>query len=298
VIVTWNGVHLLPACLDAVLPEGAPVLVVDNASTDGTSQLLAERYPQVRVVDNPSNTGFAGGVTTALAHVDTTYAVLLNNDAEVRPGWLAALLKPLEDRAVGAVTSKLVLPDGKLNSAGGYLEGLGYGHDLGFGEPDDGRFDAPGEVAYGCGAALALRMDAVRAIGGMDPRYFLYYEDVDLSWRLWLAGWKVVYEPGAVVVHQHSASTGGGKSLQHTFFTERNRLATLVTCATAGVAVRAVLRFPLTTLSVARGESTAKARTRVKAYASFLRWLPALLARRRTVVTKLSRQDYQARFLA
>jgi GT2 family glycosyltransferase len=279
-----------------VLPEGAPVLVVDNASTDGTAELLAARYPQVQVLHSPTNSGFAGGVALALAHVATPYAVLLNNDAAVRPGWLAALLRPLEDPQVGAVCSKLLLPDGRLNSAGGYLEANGYAHDRGFGEPDDGRWDAPAEVAFACGAALALRMDAVRDVGGFDPRYFLYYEEVDLSWRLWLAGWKVVYEPAAVVVHRHSATTGAG-SLRHTFWTERNRLATLLTCASAGVVWRAVCRYPLTTLSVALGESRPKAVRRVRAYLSFLAWLPGLLRRRRSVVRRMARADVERRFL-
>ena len=294
--MTWNGAHLLPECLDAVLPEGAPVLVVDNASTDGTAELLASRYPDVTVIHSPVNTGFAGGVALALDTVTTPYAVLLNNDAAVRPGWLPALLGPLErDPQVAAVCSKLLLPDGRLQSAGGYLEPNGYGHDRGFGEPDDGRFDTPGEVAFATGTAVAYRMVALREIGGFDPHFFLYFEDVEVSWRLQLAGWKVVYEPTAVVVHQHSATTGAG-SLLHTFYTERNRLAVLVTCATPGLVARSLLRYPLTTASVAIGESRAKALARVRAFGSFLRWLPALLRRRRAITR--DRAAVQRRILA
>ena len=291
VVVTWQGAHLLRPCLDAVLPEGAPVVVVDNASTDGTTDLLASLYPQVQVVRTGANLGFAGGVAEGLKHVTSEYVVLLNNDATVRPGWLAELLKPFDDPAVAAVTSKLLLPDGRLQSAGGYLEASGYGHDLETGG------DSFAEVAYGCGAALALRMDAVREVGGMDPAYFLYYEDVDLSWRLWLAGHRVVFQPTAVAVHEHSASTGGGKALLHTYYTERNRLATLVTCASWQLVVRMLLRYPLTTLSVAVGESRAKAWARTRALSSLIVWLPALLRRRRAVVTRLSRQAFEARFL-
>ncbi|MCU1586684.1 MAG: glycosyl transferase family 2, partial [Frankiales bacterium] len=160
---------------------------------------------------------------------------------------------------------------------------------------DDGRWDSPREVAFATGTAAAFRTDAVTEVGGVDPRYFLYVEDVDLSWRLRLAGWTVRYEPTAVVVHQHSA-TAGEFSLLHTFHTERNRLATLVTNATAGTAARAVLRYPLTTLSVAVGESRPKAVARVKAYLSFLRWLPALLRRRQGVTTVVSRAAVEARF--
>jgi GT2 family glycosyltransferase len=253
---------------------------------------VLSRYPQVQVVRLATNTGFAGGVAAGLEHVGTEHVVLLNTDAIVRPGWLAEVLKPLDDPTVAAVTSRLLLPDGSLQSAGGYLEPSGYGHDLVTGG------DAPADVAYGCGAALALRVSAVREVGGMDPRYFLYYEDVDLSWRLWLAGYRVVYQPTAVAVHLHSATTGGGTTLLHTFHTERNRLATLVTCATRGLALRMLLRFPLTTASVAVGESPAKAWARVRALGSLLLWTPALLRRRRRVVLRTSRQDYEARWLS
>lgn len=288
--MTWQGAHLLPACLDALLAQTDQVLVVDNASTDGTTELLARDYPAVPVVSLDSNTGFAGGVAAGMQQATTEHLVLLNTDAVVHDGWLAALLAPLSDPEVAAVSSRLLLPDGSLQSAGGYLEADGYGHDR---SSDDGTR----EVAYGCGAALALRTAAVREVGGMDPRYFLYYEDVDLSWRLWLAGYCVVFEPSAVVTHAHSATTGGSHGLLHTYYAERNRLATLVTCATGGLALRMVLRFPLTTLSVAVGESRAKAWARTRAYVSFLRWLPALLRRRRRVVTRLARKDFEARFL-
>ncbi|MDX6220614.1 MAG: hypothetical protein QOJ48_2295 [Frankiales bacterium] len=295
-VVTWNGAHLLGACLDSVLADGGELLVVDNASTDGTAELLARDYPDVRVVRTAVNTGFAGGVDEGLRHVRTDVVVLLNDDATVRPGWLAAVLEPLGDPGVAAVSSKLLLPDGRLNSAGGYLESSGYAHDLGFGAPDTG-FDTEADVAYGCGAALALRVSAVREVGGLDPHYFLYYEDVDLSWRLWLAGHRIVFAPRAVVVHQHSATTGGSTHVRHTFFAERNRLATLITCATPQLALRMLLRYPLTTVSVALGESRAKAWARTKALVSLLRWLPALLRRRRAVVTRLSRRDFEARWL-
>ncbi|MCU1594901.1 MAG: putative glycosyl transferase, partial [Frankiales bacterium] len=122
VIITWNGAHLLPDCLDAVLTEGAQVLVVDNDSQDGTKDLLAARYPTVQVVESYRNVGFAGGVALALEHVTTPYTVLLNNDAVVRSGWLPALLGPLEaEPRVGAVCSKLLLPDGRVQSAGGWI---------------------------------------------------------------------------------------------------------------------------------------------------------------------------------
>jgi GT2 family glycosyltransferase len=294
VVVTWNGAHLLPACLEAVLAEGAPVLVIDNASVDDTAAVLA-RYP-VEVVTADHNTGFSGGVALALAHVRTPVVAWVNNDAVVRPGWLAALLAPLADPSVAAATGRLLLPDGRLNAAGGVLTRNGYGHDAGYGTRDDGRYDEPRAVAYGCGGSLALRTAAVREVGGVDPRFFLYYEDVDLCWRLRLAGHEVVYAPESVAVHEHSA-TVGEFSLLHTYQTERNRLATLVRCASAGLAARALLRFPVTTLSVAAHESRAKARARARAYAALLVWLPTLLRQRRRVTLRVTRRAVEEMWL-
>jgi GT2 family glycosyltransferase len=279
-----------------VLSEGAGVLVVDNASSDGTLGLLADQYPSVKVVHSATNTGFAGGVAQALAHIDTPVTVLLNNDAEVRAGWLAALLRALDEPRVAAASGKLLLPDGRINSAGGLVTTTGYGHDRGFGELDDGRFDEPADIMYGCGAALAVKTEIAREVGGFDPRFFLYYEDVDLSWRLHIAGYSVRYVPDAVAVHQHSASTGAG-SLLHTYYTERNRLATLTSCASAGLAMRCVVRYPLTTVSVALFESRAKAVRRVRAFISYVGWLPALLRRRRALVVRVPRRTVERRFL-
>jgi GT2 family glycosyltransferase len=296
VIVSWNGAQLLPACLDAVLVEGAAVLVVDNASTDGTAELLASKYPAVQAIRCATNTGFAGGVARALEQVDSPVVVLLNNDAEVRPGWLAALLRSLDEPGVAAASSKLLLPDGRLNSAGGVVTASGYGHDRGFGETDVGQYEQPADVMYGCGAALALKTEAVRDAGGVDARFFLYYEDVDLSWRLRLAGYEVRYVPEAVVVHQHSATTGAG-SLLHTYYTERNRLATLTVCASPSLVLRALARYPLTTVSVGLFESRAKAWRRVRSYLAYLGWLPMLLRRRRAVPLRVSRRAVERRFL-
>jgi GT2 family glycosyltransferase len=274
VVVTWNGAHLLPSCLDALLAERpARLLVVDNASTDGSASMLRERYPAVDVLAAPRNLGFAGGVDLALREVTTPYAVLVNNDAVVRPGFLAMLLGALAAPKVGAAQAKLLLPDGRINSAGGELLPDGYARDRGAGEIDDDQYDEPAELAFGCGAALALRIDAVRAVGGIDPSYFLYYEDVDLCWRLRAAGYVVRYEPRAVAVHDAGATTGHA-SARHIFYSERNRLLTLMKNAPRRSAWLAVLRFPLSTLSIAVHESRAVAWTRTRAYFSFLARLP------------------------
>ncbi len=296
VVVTWNGRHLLPACLAGLAAQDVVprVWVVDNGSTDGTAEWLAQEHPDVRLLRSERNLGFAGGCDLALAQVTTPYAVLLNNDAVPRPGWLRSLLAPFADDRVAAVASKVVLPDGTLNSVGGGIDRDGYGYDLGFRAPDDGSYDTPREVAAAPGTALALRTAAVSEVGGMDAAFFLYYEDTDLCWRLWLAGWRVVVAPDAVVDHLHAA-TAVADSPVHRFHDSRNRLLTLTKDASAPLALREVLRFPLTTASIARHDRLLAA-IRLRAYGSYLRRLPAALHQRRRVRVTVPRRDVERRF--
>ena len=296
VVVSWQGRHLVGACLDSLKAQTLPhrLVVVDNASTDGTGAFLAAEHPEATVVTTPENLGFAGGVQAGLDVVETPYAALLNNDAEAEPGWLEALVGHLEAHPeAAAVTSRMVLADRPevLNNTGVLLLPSGYGTDRGFGEPD-GSYAEAEEVFGFSGGAAALRMAAVRAVGGFPRRFFLYYEDTDLSWRLRLAGWTVRYEPGAVVRHQHSA-TVDQQSETFAFHNERNRLLTLLRCGPAGAALSAAGRFLLTTASLtarrAIGQrlpdvATFRPRLRLRAFGSFLRLVPWALRERRSIV--------------
>lgn len=293
-VVTYRGRALLPASLHAVQAQDYPgemrLLVVDNASTDGTAELLARDFPAVSVVRAPRNRGFAGGNNLGLKHVTTPVVALLNDDARPRPDWLANLTRTLMvDDSVAAVTAKILLAeDGgrTVNNAGGVVWTDGYGGDRGLGDPDDGRWDEPEEVFAFCGAAVALRMAAVRATGGFDEDFFLYYEDTDLSWRLRARGWSIRYEPTAVVDHLHSATTDQ-RSAAFTFYNDRNRLLMLTKNASGWRAVRALLRYLLTTVSImARGVRGGRVDTtrlflRLRVIASIVRLLPLMLRRRR-----------------
>jgi GT2 family glycosyltransferase len=187
----------------------------------------------------------------------------------------------------------MVLADrpGVLNNTGVLLLPDGYGADRGYGRPADAQPDAE-EVFGFSGGAAALRMSAVRSVGGFARRFFLYYEDTDLSWRLRLAGWTIRYEPRAVVRHLHSA-TVDQQSENFAFHNERNRLLTLLRCAPAGTALIAAARFLLTTASLtarrALGQQvpdvpTFRPRVRLRAFASFLRLAPWALRSRRTIM--------------
>lgn len=254
VVVTFRGAAFLPACLDSLARQTADhsVLVVDNNSTDGTAKLLAERFPEVAVLRLPTNRGFAGGMAAALPHVSTPFLALLNDDAVADPRWLEALLQVARaDTAGAAWTSLIAFADrpAVTNSLGTGLDSRSYGVDIGAGRPTGA---APTEVAdvFGfCGGGALLRTQAVRAVGGFPAAFFIYYEDLDTSWRLRLAGWQIRLVPEAVVRHAQAATSDRRSRLFH-FHNERNRLWTLLRCAPTPTFLTALARFGLTTASL------------------------------------------------
>lgn len=254
VVVTWQGAHLLPACLESLRRQTVPhsVVVVDNGSTDGTAELLAARFPEVVVVQTGANLGFAGGAQAGLEAARTPYVALLNNDAVAEPGWLAALVAALDAHPrAAAVTSRMVLQGTEpplLNNTGVVLLDTDYGADRDLRAGAEARTEPDTVFGFSGGAAL-LRRDAVLAVDGFPRRFFLYYEDTDLSWRLRLAGWDIRYEPRAVVHHAHSA-TVDQTSDRFAFYNERNRLLMLTRCAPPPRVGRALARFVLTTASL------------------------------------------------
>jgi GT2 family glycosyltransferase len=254
VVVTWQGAHLLGPCLESLERQTLPheVVVVDNASTDGTPDVLAA-HPAVRVVRTSTNLGFAGGAQRGLEAARGEWVAFLNNDAVAEPGWLAALVRTADaNPRVAAVTSQLLLAGTRpprVNNAGVVLLPTLYGTDRAAGA-DPADVGRPAEVFGFSGGAALLRRAAALAVGGFPVRFFLYYEDTDLSWRLRLAGWSIRYEPSAVVHHRHAASSDVSSAL-FAFHNERNRLLMLVRCAPAAAATRAWARFVLTTGSLA-----------------------------------------------
>lgn len=268
VVVTWEQRDLVLGCLQSLARQTVPhrVLVVDNASTDGTAELVAEHFPNARILRQTSNLGFAGGVNAAMDVVDTRFVALLNNDAQADPRWLEASLAALRPPSVAAVTSKMLLAErgafaepgsrggatlsvATINNAGVVLLRSGYGADRGLGALDDDRFASPVEVFGFSGGAVVMRTLAAKAVGGLNADYFMYYEDTDLSWRLRLAGWRIVYAPGAVVHHLHAASSDR-QSEMFAFHNERNRLLMLLRDAPLGFAASRIARFAVTTGSL------------------------------------------------
>ena len=213
IVVNWNGRAYLEGCLTSLLALDYPdfsVVVVDNASTDGSADVVRYAFPQVGLICSPVNLGYGAGANLALRTCSADFAVVLNTDIIVPPDWLAHLMAPLrEDPTIGIAGCKMYYPDGrKIQHAGGYITPpqAWPGH-YGLGEEDWGQVDALRDVDYVIGAALALRRRTWTQIGLFDKGYFLYYEDVDLCLRAWRAGERVVYVSDAWLTHLESATT-------------------------------------------------------------------------------------------
>jgi GT2 family glycosyltransferase len=244
VVLNYNGEQHLSRCMAALacqeLDGGFEVVLADNGSTDGSIDSVRRDYPWVRVVEIGRNRGFSGGNNTAFRAAAGRYVVVLNNDTRVRRGWLAALVAAVEsDERVGAVTSKLVFADRPniIQNTGLLLLSDGGGADRGSGERDVGQYDRREEVFGFCGGAALLRREMLNDVGGFDETFFAYYEDADLSWRMRLRGWAIVYEPAAVVEHVHSATNVEGSPF-FLFHADRNRLFLLVKNASPRLMLR------------------------------------------------------------
>ena len=211
VVPNWNGAAWLPDCLDSIESQTlrpARVVVVDNGSTDGSLELLAERG--VEVVELGRNTGFAHAANRGIEAAGGELVALVNTDVVLEPDWLERMAAALAAHPrAGAVACKMVdLRDPALLwDAGDVLRRDGAAIQRGRGERDDGAYDAPGEVFSACGGAALYRRAAVLEAGGFDERYFAYLEDVDLGLRLRLSGWSCRYEP-AVARHAGGGSSG------------------------------------------------------------------------------------------
>ncbi len=425
VVVNHNGGELTLSCLESLRRSDWPadaldVVMVENGSTDGIAARVSEELAGVRVIDAGGNLGFGGGCNLALADLDDVdYVALVNNDAQVEPGWLAPLVEVLEaDPSVGAASPKILFADrfvdvhlrsetgtrgmgdrrplgvrvsgarvdgrdawdrlqlvsgfwglehgsnGKatyewtngdshlrapagpqggpavcelrlatdedrtvvvesgpyrtelnvtqtpswyqvavddepfdvINNVGSVVLADGHGADRGYLDRDEGQFDQVEEIFAWCGAAVLLSRRYLEQVGLFEARYFLYYEDFDLSWRGRAQGWRYLYVPASVVRHVHSASAVEGSRL-FSHYDQRNRLLTLTRNAPSALAVREAGRHLLITGSYARRDifiplahrrppAVETVRRRMRAYGAYVRMLPEALAGRRELTAR------------
>jgi len=225
IIVNYNGIGFIEACLESLLQTEYPsfnVILVDNGSSDGSVELVKRKYPGVQIILNNANLGFGKANAIGINSGRADFIALLNNDTVVDKGWLSPLVGAmLEDCSLASACSKLLFMDNRrvINGVGGGMNFLGYGFDIGIYENDDGAYEEVREVFFPCAAACLLRRSAYEDVGGFDPKFFMYHEDVDLGWRFWLKGYRVKCIPRSFVYHAF-----GGTSLRAGSMEFRNNL--------------------------------------------------------------------------
>ena len=229
IIVNHNGRAHLEKCirtLFTVTTTKFELIVVDNDSTDGSAQEIAEQFPDVKVIFNKANLGFAQGNNEGARFAHGDYLALLNPDTIVTSGWLEALINALEaDPGAGLATSKILLLDqpDRINTAGNniHLSGLTLCRGMGLSKS---ALAEPAEVGAVSGAAFVIRRELFNQLGGFDPAFFMYMEDADLSFRARIAGHRCLYVPDSIVYHDYSLQFGPRKI----YYEERNRYLMLL----------------------------------------------------------------------
>ncbi len=235
IILNYNSLAHLHDNLDSLLTLAYPIdhleiLLVDNASTDDSIQWAAAHYPVVRIIENGANLGFAGGNNAGVQAARGEWVVILNPDMRVEPDWLMELVRPLtQDPTIACVASKVLSWDGQtIDFADAAINFMGWGCQPGYGSQRLADYDSPKPLLFANGGAMLVKRDVFLALGGFDSDYFAYYEDVDLGWRLWLSGYRVVFAPKAIVCHRHHGSWQHVSAAKKWVLSERNTLFTII----------------------------------------------------------------------
>ena len=266
VILNWNGRNFLERFLPSVLASvyaDKRIIVADNGSTDDSLVFLQQHYPQIEIIQNSSNEGFAKGYNTALRKTESDYYILLNSDVEVTPGWIGPVIELMEkDRSIAACQPKLLSWDNKkqfeyAGASGGWLDRFGYpfmrGRIFDICEEDNGQYDEATPCFWASGAALFVRAAVYREMGGLDEYFFAHQEEIDLCWRMQLAGYSIFVQPSSVVYHVGGGTLPKGNN-RKTFLNFRNNLIMLAKNLPLGeVLWKIPFRVSLDVLSALRG---------------------------------------------
>ena len=239
VILNYNGkdwLHQLLPSIVATTYNNANIIIADNASTDDSVAYVKLHYPTIEIIPLSTNLGFAQGYNVALAKVTADYFVLLNSDVEVTPNWLEPIITLLEqNKTIGACQPKILSYNKRTHfeyagASGGYLDYLGYplarGRVLHTCEQDNGQYNDAVPIFWASGAALVIRSGLYHSLGGLDATFFAHQEEIDLCWRIQLAGYKVYVCPQSIVYHVGGGTLQQGSALK-TFLNFRNNLIML-----------------------------------------------------------------------
>jgi len=289
VILNFNGRRYLGQFLPMVMAntcDRAEVIVADNGSTDDSVAFLQTTFPGVRIILLDRNYGFAGGYNAALSQVKTDYYVLLNSDVEVGPGWMEPIIRLMEsDPLIGACQPKIRMYADRgsfeyAGAAGGWLDYLGYpfarGRVFDVCEKDTGQYDRTEPVFWASGAALFIRAPLYHRLGGLEGFFFAHQEEIDLCWRIQLAGYKVYCCPESVVYHVGGGTLPKGNE-RKVFLNFRNNLIMMAKCLPLGQSVwKMPLRLLLDSISAWKSLFAGEAVyfwAILEAHLAFFKWL-------------------------
>ncbi len=238
VILNWNGKDWLEKFLPTIIQHSdmAEIIIADNGSTDDSLLFLSKNFPNIKVINNKENLGFAGGYNNALDRIHAEYYVLLNSDVEVSDNWLLPIIRLMDkDKDIAACQPKLLDFNNRkkfeyAGASGGFLDNLGYpfcrGRIFNFLEEDAGQYNDTAEVFWATGACLFVRSDIFWEVGGFDSDFFAHQEEIDLCWRLRNKGYKIMVEPKSEVYHVGGGTLNASSSFK-TYLNFRNNLCML-----------------------------------------------------------------------
>jgi len=240
IIVNYNGKELLQKCLDSLLKvnyDNFEIILVDNNSTDGTVEFITKNYPSLIIIKLDSNKGFAEPNNVAAKISKGKYLLFLNNDTVVTPNFISEMVKVMEtDKKIAVCQSLLLKPDGSVDSSGDFIDHLGVVYN------SKTKIDEIREVSSAKGASMLVRSDIFEKLDGFDQKFFITFEDVDLCWRSWILGYRVLIIPTSIVYHEGGITIKKIKS-EIAFHGFKNQLAMKITNFEPILAMRNMMLF-------------------------------------------------------
>ena len=240
IIVNYNGKELLQKCLDSLLKvnyDNFEIILVDNNSTDGSVEFITKNYPSLIIIKLDSNKGFAEPNNVAAKISKGKYLLFLNNDTVVTPNFIFEMVKVMEtDKKIAICQSLLLKPDGSVDSSGDFIDHLGVVYN------SKTEIDEIREVSSARGASMLVRSDIFEKLDGFDQKFFVTFEDVDLCWRSWILGYRVLIIPTSIVYHEGGITIKKIKS-EIAFHGFKNQLAMKITNFEPILAMRNMMLF-------------------------------------------------------
>ena len=240
IIINYNGKELLEKCLESLYKidyESHEIILVDNNSSDDTLKFVTKNYPSVIIIKLDSNKGFAEPNNIAAKIAKGDYLLFLNNDTVVTPNFISEMIKvPENDKTVGICQSLLLKPDGSIDSSGDFIDELGVAYN------SKTKIDEIREISSARGASMLIHQKIFNELGGFDEKFFVSFEDVDLGWRSWIKGFRIVVVPKSIV-HHIGSQTINKLDSQIAFHGFKNQISMKLTNFESSLVLQKILSF-------------------------------------------------------